>query len=448
MRGPDGQRTLAVDPDAAALRGVRWRLAALTLGLVCALLVALGTIVYATTQHVLMDSLRTSLRQRAEGVANRLAHDPYGGPLISPGRLHGLVAEGGIGVLLVVVDSNLVVQASNGPDGQQTLADPVAAKQALQGTLSSPYSSQTIDPNGPYLVYTESLIRDDGTVAGVVQTTLSEHQYDASMGALLRILLLVSGVGLAISAAISALVVSRALQPIQRSLRRQRDFVADAAHELRTPLAIMRTSAELGLAHGGAESQTALEQTLAQGANLTQLVDSLSLLARADSGVLTMARQPVDLGRLAMETTEAIAILAEEREVALELRTAPGLWVLGDASRLRQLLLILLDNALKYTPDGGTIGVDAARGGKTVTLSVRDSGPGIDAADLPHLFDRFYRADRARSSEGMGLGLAIGRWLAEAHGGRIAAANGPEGGAVFTVSLPHDGGHDDPLGSD
>ena len=442
MRGPNGQRNLAVDPDAAAVRGVRWRLAALTLGLVCALLVALGTIVYATTQHVLMDSLRTSLRERADSTASRLSHDPYGGSLISPGRLHGLVAEGGVGVLLVVADSNLVVQASNGPSGQN-LADPVAAKQALQGNLSSPYSTQDIDANGPYLVYTESLVRDDGTVAGVVQTTLSEHQYDESMGALLRILLLVSGGGLAISAAISALVVSRALQPIQRSLRRQRDFVADAAHELRTPLAIMRTAAELGLAHGGAEGQTALEQTLAQGAHLTQLVDSLSLLARADSGVLTMARQPVDLGRLATETTEAIAILAEERDVRLELRAAPSLWVLGDASRLRQLLLILLDNALKYTPDGGTIGVDAARSGKTVTLSVRDSGPGIDAADLPHLFDRFYRADRARSSEGMGLGLAIGRWLAEAHGGRIAAANGLEGGAVFTVSLPLDGGHED-----
>jgi len=446
MRGPDGQRTLAVDPDAAALRGVRWRLAALTLGLVCALLVALGTIVYATTQHVLMDSLRTSVRERADSTANRLVHEFYGGGFISPGRLHAMVQGGGIGVLLVVADSNLVVQGSNGPDGPQTLADPVAAKQALQGTLSSPYSSQAIDANGPYLVYTESVIRDDSTVTAVVQTTLSEHQYMDSMGALLRILLLVSGVGLAISAAISALVVSRALQPIQRSLRRQRDFVADAAHELRTPLAIMRTSAELGLAHGGAESQTALEQTLAQGAHLTQLVDSLSLLARADSGVLTMARQPVDLGRLATETTEAIAILAEERDVRLQLRVAPGLWVLGDASRLRQLLLILLDNALKYTPDGGMIGVDAARNGKMVTLSVRDSGPGIDAADLPHLFDRFYRADRARSSEGMGLGLAIGRWLAEAHGGRIAAANAPEGGAVFTVSLPLDGGHDEPHG--
>ena len=99
MRGPDGQRTLAVDPDAAALRGVRWRLAALTLGLVCALLVALGTIVYATTQHVLMDSLRTSVRERADSTANRLVHEFYGGGFISPGRLHAMVQGGGIGVL-------------------------------------------------------------------------------------------------------------------------------------------------------------------------------------------------------------------------------------------------------------------------------------------------------------------------------------------------------------
>ena len=186
MSGPEGQRTLAVDPDAAALRGVRWRLAALTVGLVCTLLLALGTIVYATTQHVLMDSLRTAVRDRADSMANRLSHDTYGGAGISPGHLHALLSDGGAGVLLVVADTNLVVQASNGPSGQN-LADPDAAHQALQGNLSSPYSTRQIDASGPYLVYTESLIRDDGSVAGVVQTTLSEHQYTESMDALLRI---------------------------------------------------------------------------------------------------------------------------------------------------------------------------------------------------------------------------------------------------------------------
>jgi two-component system, OmpR family, sensor kinase len=100
------------------------------------------------------------------------------------------------------------------------------------------------------------------------------------------------------------------------------------------------------------------------------------------------------------------------------------------------VLLILLDNALKYTPDGGAIMVSVERGGGRARLTVRDSGPGIDPRDLPHLFDRFYRADRARSTDGMGLGLAIGRWIAEAHGGRIAAANASDGGAVFTVTLP------------
>ena len=100
------------------------------------------------------------------------------------------------------------------------------------------------------------------------------------------------------------------------------------------------------------------------------------------------------------------------------------------------MLLILLDNALRYTPDGGGITVRVARAGGQARLEVRDSGPGIAPADLPHLFERFYRADKARSSGGTGLGLAIGRWIAEAHGGRITAANAPDRGAIFTVLLP------------
>ena len=131
-----------------------------------------------------------------------------------------------------------------------------------------------------------------------------------------------------------------------------------------------------------------------------------------------------------------MAILAEERGVRLCVEAPQETRVLGDVGRLRQVLLILLDNALKYTPEGGGITVRVARQGGQARLEVRDTGPGLAPADLPHLFERFYRADKARSSDGTGLGLAIGRWIAEAHGGRIAAATAPEGGALFTVTLP------------
>ena len=131
-----------------------------------------------------------------------------------------------------------------------------------------------------------------------------------------------------------------------------------------------------------------------------------------------------------------MAILAEDRGVRLCVEAPEETCVLGDAGRLRQVLLILLDNALTYTPDDGSITVRVARAGGQARLEVRDSGPGIAPADLPHLFERFYRADKARRSGGTGLGLAIGRWIAAAHGGRLTAANAPEGGALFTVTLP------------
>ena len=286
-------------------------------------------------------------------------------------------------------------------------------------------------------MYSVGLSGIDGDIVAVLQTSISETQYKHSLSSLLNILLAVSGVGILLSAGISVLLARRALRPVRVAMRRQRDFVADAAHELRTPLAIMRTAAELGLTdESPSEQQRALEQTLAQNNHLTRLVESLSLLARADSGALSIQRAPVDLTRLVEESAEAVEMLAEEREITLNASSQPGIVVSGDEGRLRQLMLILLDNALKYTPSGGHVVVSAETQGGMARVEVRDTGIGIDAADLPHVFDRFYRADRARTGEGTGLGLAIGRWIAEVHGGRITAANVPGGGAVFTVTLP------------
>jgi len=153
-------------------------------------------------------------------------------------------------------------------------------------------------------------------------------------------------------------------------------------------------------------------------------------------------RAPVDLSRLVVETVEGVAVLAEDRGVRLSAEARGAVRVIGDAGRLRQVLLILLDNALKHTPAGGAVAVRVAREGGQVRLQVRDSGPGLAPEDVPRVFDRFYRANRARTSGegtgGTGLGLAIGRWIAEAHGGHIVVANvpTPEHGALFTVTLP------------
>jgi signal transduction histidine kinase len=428
------------DPDAAVARRVGWRLAALTVSLIAALLLVLGIAVYATMQTVLLNSLKQTIVQRTTFFVQAGQHRGPPGPLGAPRPFQkpwpSMIGD----VRFTVANQRLHVVPDLDPDAPTTLPDSTAARRVLSGRAPVLWSTQQVDSTGPYLIYTlrVQLVQPDGSAApGVLQASISEHQYRRSLQALLAVLLGVSALGLVAAAAISGVLARRALGPIQLALRRQRDFVADAAHELRTPLAIQRTAMELGLAaDAGPEQQGTLEQALSQNVHLTRLVDNLSLLARADSGTMTLERAPVDLARLASETADGVAILAEERGVRLCVEAPQETRVVGDAGRLRQVLLILLDNALKYTPDGGGITVRVARAGGQARLEVRDSGPGLAPADLPHLFERFYRADKARSSAGTGLGLAIGRWIAEAHGGRIAAANAPEGGALFTVTLP------------
>ncbi len=445
------------DPDAAPLRRVGWRLAALTVGLLCALLLVLGLSIYLTTQNVLLGSLEGTIKGHALAAlattpssTSGPGHDggPYGDsnhpngsqpPPSAPDRFGP--RSFGDGVFTTVAAANLAVLSNNPPITAvtATLPDPTAARAALARRLSSPYSTQQVNANGPYLIYTvRGPVQHNGVaVTGVVQARISERQYLDSLHTLLLILLEVSAAGLLASALISVVLAGRALQPIRAALRRQRDFVADAAHELRTPLAIMRGASELGLAaHSLDEQGAALEQVLAQNAHLTRLVEDLSTLARADSGAVDLARLPVDLSRLVAETVAGVGVLAEERGVRLLVEAPEEARVSGDAVRLRQALLILLDNALKYTPDHGAITVSVVRQGGQVRLRVQDNGPGLAPEDLPHLFERFYRADKARSSAGSGLGLAIGRWIAEAHGGRITAANAPERGALFTITLP------------
>jgi len=246
----------------------------------------------------------------------------------------------------------------------------------------------------------------------------------------------VAVLGLVGTLAITAFVVRRALRPIRLSLERQRNFVAEAAHELRTPLTIIRSSAEMAVDSDDSDEQQRAELTLRETSHLTRLVNDLSFLARADSGVMQFRREVVDVKFLITQTVSDLAVLAEERNVSLETRLESDVHLVADPDRLRQLLLILVDNALKHTPDGGSVRIDLHASRRHVSMRVHDSGPGIQPADLPHIFDRFYQSDRSRTAEGTGLGLAIAQSIGVGLGGSITAANDPDGGAVFTVNLP------------
>lgn len=227
---------------------------------------------------------------------------------------------------------------------------------------------------------------------------------------------------------------------LQAAEQQRRSLVADVAHELRTPLSNLQGYLEAvqdGLLAADQATIAALRQ---QTAHLIALVEDLRLLAQAEAGVLQLHRAPTDLAELLAAAVDDFRPRAEAKALRLDLEVAPNTPLLDlDQTRLRQIVGNLLENALLHSPAGGAVAVTAGPGnGGGVVIAIRDNGPGIPAADLPYVFDRFYRVDpsRARATGGVGLGLTIARQLARAHGGDLTAESPPDSGSVFTLTLP------------
>jgi signal transduction histidine kinase len=238
-----------------------------------------------------------------------------------------------------------------------------------------------------------------------------------------------------------ATTLNEMMQRLETSFSALRTFTADASHELNTPLTVMRADVERAMdpATTDDERLVALEEALHEVRRMTDLVDSLLTLARADEGRFDLHREPVDLAALVADVYETALLLAEDAGLSVKLTLLEHATVPGDAARLRQLFLNLVTNAIKYTPEGGRVELSLGRRLDGVAFAVRDSGIGISAADLPHIFERFWRADRSRSratEPGFGLGLPICNWIAQAHGGSIVATSKLGKGSTFTVTLP------------
>jgi heavy metal sensor kinase len=218
-------------------------------------------------------------------------------------------------------------------------------------------------------------------------------------------------------------------------------FTADASHELRTPLAFMRTMAELALRHQRSEAdyREALTEILTELERTTSLVEDLLVLARADSGSGGLYFQTMDLAGTLRESCEQGKVLAEAKGIGFDAHLPDSsVEIDGDQQAIRRVSLILIDNAVKYTNSGGHIDVDLTRKNGLATFEVCDTGMGISTEDLPHIFDRFYRADKARTpgAGGVGLGLSIAYWIVEAHHGEIRVQSQLGQGSTFAVILP------------
>ena len=263
---------------------------------------------------------------------------------------------------------------------------------------------------------------------------------------ILSTVLLIGGL-LALLASLLAgyLYAGRALVPIRQSidrrqaaLQRQREFAANASHELRTPLTVIGASVEdlkRNRRSKVEEVGEALGDIEAEVRHMTALVEDMLLLARTDSGVVQVDSVPLDLGDVAADAASMLVTLGQERGVSVVLDPLPAP-VTGDPLRLRQLVTILVDNAIRHSPVDSTVAVSVRPEAGGALLAVDDHGPGVKPEDLPRLFERFWRADDAPAG-GTGLGLAIAKWIVEQHGGTMGAFNRPDGGASFWVRLPN-----------
>ena len=265
-----------------------------------------------------------------------------------------------------------------------------------------------------------------------------------SLWPLIRSSLLVGALALGGFFVISLMLSGLALKPAEEAWEQQRRFVADASHELKTPLTVILTNTGILLAHSGdtiAQQQKWVEYIGDEAQRMRALVEDLLFLAKSDAGKETApVTAPVDVSELTWSALLPFEPVAFEQGVEMESEIADQLTVQGNADQLRRLVAILLDNAVKYAGNGGRVKLVLSRperGG--VCLAVHNTGPAIPPEHLPHLFERFYRADdsRARTSGGYGLGLAIAKRIVDGHGGSIAVSSGEDAGTDFTVRLPH-----------
>ncbi|MDI3299673.1 MAG: ATP-binding protein [Bacillota bacterium] len=362
--------------------------------------------------------------------------------------------EGGVRALPLEQEQMGFVTSSTlllAPDGKLLAGSTGAASLVAGGllrrvpALREPAYETVASRDGAVRLYSAPVRDPSGKAVAFLVTARPTGALQSTLHGLLLVLAGAAGAALLAAAIAGSLMAGRALVPIRRAWEQQRSFIADASHELRTPLAVIRGNAELlakRLAERGAsEEQEIVADIQDESLRMSNLVEGLLTLARADAGRLELRQEPVDAPELLRTVARRARPLAGERGLELLAEPSAGpLFVRGDPERLMQALWILVDNALRYTPAPGRVTLacqSSPRGGRAgVELSVADTGPGIPPEQRERLFDRFFRGDPARSSEGAGIGLSIAQAILRAHGGRVEVESAVGRGSRFVLWLP------------
>ncbi len=454
---------------------IRLRLTLLYSAILALTLIIFSVALYVTVSRVTLNVLADSLADEAHRLVDskyfELDHIDY------PARKFAAPET----YVQTISFSGQVIDRTANLDGYTLPLSETGLRKCRNG---EPKTEITSTENGRLLIYNQPVVRE-GHVVGVVQLARSLVDYDQSLNTLKRLLMIVGSVVTVAAFGVGWVLAGAGLQPIHRitqtaqtigserdfnqrvdyagpadevgqlattfngmlteledayrqveqALQTQRRFVADASHELRTPLTTIRGNLELLRREppiSAADRVAVLSDVVEECERLIRLVNDLLVLARADAG-RPLQREPVWVKPLIEDVCRQTKILDPDKSIRCD--DLENVAVAGNRDALKQVLLTLVDNALKYTPDGGTITIETAVEGGRVAIRVRDTGPGIKPNVLPHIFERFYQSDSARTGAGFGLGLAIAKTLVEAQDGSIQVESERGEGSTFTVKL-------------
>lgn len=432
-----GIRRAPVPADAtqAMFATIRRRLTLWYSGVLGGALLLFSVFLYLGVSHVLLDLLDTRLAERAQILSRQWQALPQFSCPRDPRSL-------GQSFYIACFDESgtLIWASPDATDSTGFLSAPVAVAAIRAG---SEIDTVDVGPdNGAVRRYAVAVPSPSGVgLLGVIEVGNPVQAQLTSLHVLLLVLVGLGGLTI-LGATVGGLFLShRALAPARLAVARQQAFIADASHELRTPLTLLRADAEVllrGRHHMSPDDAALLEDIVAETEHMTALASNMLTLARLDASRIQPPPDVVELSAIAAAIVRRADVLACKHGVTLEATSQGRVLTLGDQVLLYEAALVLIDNAIKYNHSGGRVTVSADVVDGHARLAVTDTGIGIPPEDLPHLGERFYRVDKARSREagGVGLGLSIARGIAAAHGGTLTVVSKPGQGTTATLMLP------------
>jgi signal transduction histidine kinase len=412
---------------------IRYHLSIAYVGILTLILILFGTIVVVIFSQQATAQQDELLRQKAEAEMDSAMNGTETYAIV------GATAEYDIAVVAVPPDASVEANVLETASSGSSLGLPFG-ELARQAEQEGSMLAATVDgPDGPVRVVSVPLV-DSGETSAVIQAAQSRGVVWEIVERLVLILVSVGLLALLLAGVGGLFVSRRAMRPVRSAFHRQRTFVADASHELKTPITLIKINAEMVAREPTSpRNRKVIEDQLSEIDRMNTLVSDLLVLARLDADKLDLSHQTFDLAKVLAETADRFILRAAEKEILLDIEVPGELPALGDPGRTGQILAALLDNAVRFTPSGGRVTVVGSSDDGRVQATVTDTGPGIPSEHLPHVFERFYRADAARDRDhgGAGIGLAIAKALVEAHGGTITArSDGRDQGCTFVVRLP------------